>query len=108
MVDQGNFKNLAITWFDESDNYVTTKDITNSVTSLPLFTETGSGEVNEAEFILSANFGNFVSSNGDETPIQQFDRFRIQCDDLAGDSYDHYFEIATLSPAIMDVLVMSG
>ena len=39
-ITQGNIVNLTVTWFDESDNYVTTADITDGVQSIPLFTDT--------------------------------------------------------------------
>jgi len=93
MVDQGNYKNFTVVWFDESDNYVTTQVITNDVISLPLFTEAGSGEVNTCELLLSGNFGDFITDNGTKPVIEQFDRIRIQLDDLAGNTYSRYFEV---------------
>ena len=89
-----NFTGLAITWFDESDNYLTTKDITREVVSMPLFTEAMSGDVNEAQIQLSGAFGQFISDDvSPEIPIDSFDRIRIQVTDLAGNPYDRFFEV---------------
>lgn len=89
-----NFTNLVVTWFDASNSYATTKDITEFVQSIPIFTDVGSGEVNEAQLILSGNFGQFISDEiSPEIVIDDFDRFRIQVDDLDGFSYDRFFEL---------------
>jgi len=89
-----NFTSLTVTWFDESDNYVTTKDITNNVNSIPLFTDTGSGEVNECQMVLSGNFGDFISDEiSSEIPIDEYDRFRLEVTDLDGNIYDRFFEV---------------
>jgi len=92
MVDVGNVKNFTVTWFDQSDAYVTTADITNDVIGIPQFTDKGSGSVNTAQLTLSADFGDFVTDNGTPAVIDQYDRFRIKMDDLAGNTYDHFFE----------------
>jgi len=94
-----NFTNLIVTWFDESDNYATSKDITPAVNSIPIFTEVGSGEVNEAQLVLSGNLGDFISDEiSTEIVIDSYDRFRIQVTDLAGNTYDRFFE---LKPAFL-------
>ena len=49
-----NFTGLTVTWFDESDGYTTNTDITADVIAIPVFTDTGSGEVNECEVTVSA------------------------------------------------------
>ena len=89
-----NFTNLVITWFDESDNYATSKDITEFVNSIPIFTDVGGGEVNEATIVLSGAFGQFISDEiSPETVIEDFDRIRIEVTDLAGNIYDRFFEV---------------
>jgi hypothetical protein len=89
-----NFTNLVVTWFKEDFNYATSKDITNFVQSIPLFTDAGGGEVNEAQIVLSGAFGQFISDEiSSETVIEEFDRFRIEVTDLAGNIYDRFFEL---------------
>ena len=34
-----NFSSLTVTWYDETDNYSTTSNITDDVKSIPLFTD---------------------------------------------------------------------
>jgi hypothetical protein len=93
LADIGNIVNFFVTWFDASDGYVTTSDITEDVLSIS-FTDTGSGQVNECVLKLSGAFGNFITDANKTTPtvIDEYDRFRVQCEDLAGNSYDRYFE----------------
>jgi len=89
-----NFTDLKVTWFSESSDYATSKDITEFVNSIPIFTDVGGGEVNEATLILSGNFGQFISDEiSTETVVQDFDRFRIEVTDLAGNIYDRFFEV---------------
>ncbi len=89
-----NFVNFIVTWFDASDSYATTKNITEFVTSIPIFTDVGSGEVNEATIVLSGNFGQFITDEfSSEIVIEDFDRFRIQVEDLDGNTYDRFFEL---------------
>ena len=56
-----NFTGLTVTWLDESDGYATTAEIT--AVSIPLFTDTGSGEVNECEIVISAKGGKHVAAS---------------------------------------------
>lgn len=95
MADIGNIKNFFVTWFDASTNYLANADITNDVLSVS-FTDTGSGQVNECILKLSGAFGNFISSSGSKTVIDQYDRFRVQAEDLVGNSYSRYFEFNPL------------
>ena len=60
MADIGNIKNFFVTYFDATDSYVTTQDITNEVLGIS-FTDTGSGEVNSCVLKLSGAFGNFIT-----------------------------------------------
>ena len=91
MTSIGNVVDFFVDWFDESDGYVTTADITNDVIGIS-FTDTGSGQVNECILKLSGVFGNFITSLGTPTVVDQYDRFRVRCSDLAGNSYDRFFE----------------
>lgn len=91
-----NYNNLIVTWYDESDNYTTNANITADITSLPLFTDTGTGEVNEAIVTLRALNGLYIT-NGNI--IEKRDRIRIQVTDLGNNSYDRFFEVISLSPS---------
>ena len=95
MANIGNIKNFFVTWFDETTNYVTNDDITDEVLAVS-FTDTGSGQINECILKLSGAFGNFISSTGTKTVIDQYDRFRIQAEDLLGNTYSRYFEFNPL------------
>jgi hypothetical protein len=174
MADIGNIKNFFVTWFDATDSYVTTEDMTDDVLAIS-FTDTGSGEVNSCVLKLSGAFGNFItdttrptvtitggggtgatatavtsggsltavnvanpgtgytstptvtlsgggatvqgtataivdnqqvtsyivntSGSGYDDPktvIDQYDRFRVQCEDLVGNTYDRFFEFNPL------------
>lgn len=95
MADIGNIKNFFVTWYDESDDYVTTSDITGDVLGIS-FTDTGSGQVNECVLKLSGAFGNFITDEATATVIDQYDRFRVQAEDLVGNTYDRFFEFNPL------------
>ena len=95
MADIGNIKNFFVTWYDESDNYVTNSDITGDVLGIS-FTDTGSGQVNECVLKLSGAFGNFITTEGISTVIEQYDRFQVQAEDLVGNTYDRFFEFNPL------------
>jgi hypothetical protein len=92
-----NFSSLTVDWYDATDSYVTTSDITPDVKSIPLFTDTGTGEVNEARIVLRATDGEYIISGNE---IDNWDRFRIRCTDLDGNSYDKYFEVVQRIPSI--------
>jgi len=57
-----NFTNLNVDWFDATDSYTSTINITEHTQSIPLFTDTGTGEVNEATIILRALDGRFLTA----------------------------------------------
>ena len=65
---------------------------------MPLVTDTGTGDVNSARIILSANNGKFIKTS---PVIDQYDRIRIQIDD--GDSTttndDKYFDVIKILPS---------
>ncbi|MCH7589834.1 hypothetical protein IIB34_02215 [PVC group bacterium] len=89
-----NFTGLKITFFDETANYLVTRDITDEVIGMPLFTDTGSGEVNEAEIELSGAFGQFINQDDlTQLVIDEYDRIRIEVFDLKGNKYDRFFEV---------------
>ena len=94
-----SFDNLVVTWCDESDSYVTSANITPDVSRIPQFTETGSGEVTEAIFVLRALEGRYITSTSPKE-IEQFDRIKIALDDKAGKSYARHYEIISIIPSI--------
>lgn len=92
-----NYSNLTVTWYDQSDAYTTTSDITADVKSLPLFTDTGTGEVNQATIIVRSLDGNYNTSGS--VVFAEFDRIQIDCTDLGGNQYDRFFEIMNIVPS---------
>ena len=54
-----NYTNLTVTWYDESDGYVTNSDITNDIKAGSNFTDTGTGEVNQATLQVRSLDGKF-------------------------------------------------
>lgn len=92
------FTNLVLTWFDESDGYVTSAVITDDLAGSGIFTDTGSGEVNEFEFSLSAKGGKYLNTGN---ILEERDRFCITLDDLEGNTYGpRYFELLDVVPTI--------
>jgi len=61
-----------VDWFDATDSYTSTINITQYVKSIPLFTDTGTGEVNEATIILNALNGRFLTAPGWVTSTSYF------------------------------------
>ena len=92
-----NFSSLTVDWFDQSDAYSTTSDITNDVKSIPLFTDTGTGEVNSSTLVIRSLDGKFNTTGS--VKFAEFDRIRIRCTDLGSNSYDRYFEIISILPS---------
>ncbi len=91
-----NFTSLTVTWYDDTDGYLTTANFaTDKIKAIPLFTDTGTGEVNQFQMVLIARDGEFITSGN---IIEQYDRIRIQCTDLAGNTYDRYFEVLDIIP----------
>ena len=91
-----SWKTLTVTWYDEDGDYSTGVNITSDVKAIPLFTDTGTEEVNQANIILIANNGNYITSGN---IIDQFDRIRIEVKDIDDNTYDRYFEVAQLKPS---------
>ena len=80
-------------------------EITTDVISIPLFTDTGSGEVNEAQVVLNAVDGQYIQANiNSKAKIEQFDRIRIKVDDALTHQgtqqgeYDKYFYVMKKQP----------
>jgi hypothetical protein len=99
-----SWQSLTVTWYDESDDYVTSANITSDIKGIPLFTDTGTEEINEANIVLIAQNGDYVTTDivnrpNAPTPIDQFDRIRIQVTDMDGNAYDRYFEVIQLKPS---------
>ena len=92
-----NFTSLAVDWYDQTDAYVTTVNITADVKSLPLFTDTGTGEVNSATVVVRSLDGNYNTTGS--TIFAEFDRIRIRVTDLASNTYDRFFEIVNIIPS---------
>jgi hypothetical protein len=94
----------VVTWYDEDDGqggyvpYSTSSVITSDVKAIPLFTDTGTGEVNSASIIIRSLKGKYNALSG-SIIFAEWDRIRIQCTDLAGNSYDRYFEIINIIPS---------
>jgi len=92
-----NFDNLVITWFDATDNYVTSASIKEDVMGLPIFTDSGSGTINSCTITVKAPYGRRITTLS-PVSIDEFDRFLIFLDDIAGNTYNRYFEIQTIIP----------
>jgi hypothetical protein len=93
-----SWTSLTVTWFDASDDYVTQSDITADVKAIPIFTDTGTEEINEATVVLIANNGDYITSTS-PVAIDEFDRIRIEVTDIDGNEYDRVFEIITIKPS---------
>ena len=91
-----NYSSLTVTWYDATDSYSTTANITPDVKAIPLFTDTGTGEVNQARIILRALDGKYIVSGN---IIDVYDRFHITCTDLGGNVYNRFFEVIDMIPS---------
>ena len=92
-----NFTDLIITWFDASDNYVTNAVITDAVVGIPLFSDSGSGEINSLSLDIKAPYGKYITSISPE-PLDEFDRISIALNDRNGNPYLRFFEFQKLLP----------
>ena len=92
-----SWQSLTVTWYDESDDYDTFVDITSDVKAIPLFTDTGSDDINQANIVLIANNGNYITSTS-PAKLEEFDRIRIEVTDIDGNAYDRFFEVITVKP----------
>ena len=94
-----NFTGLTVKWYDESNGYSGSgTDITSDVLAIPLFTDTGSGEVNEANLVLSAKAGKYITTGN---IIDKYDRIHISITDIASspNTYSRFFEVTDLIPS---------
>lgn len=91
-------KTATITWYDESDGYLTTADITLDVKGIPLLTKGISGEIAEMEITLGAAEGDYVTSNGTPTVIDKHDRIEVTLIDQADKTFNHVYEVETITP----------
>lgn len=76
------------------DTDVTT-DLSDDVIGIPIFTDTGTGELNVAHLQLSAANGKYVTSS---PKIDQFDKIRIVCIDGTGYTYDLVYDVKNILP----------
>lgn len=91
-----NYTSLTVDWYDETDGYTTTADITADVKGIPLFTDTGTGEVNQATIVIRALNGNYITTGN---IIDNHDRIHIRCTDLGSNSYSRFFEVIDVTPS---------
>jgi len=92
-----NFTGLAVIWYDHTTNYTTFDDIKLDVVGLPLFSDSGSGEVNACIITLKAPYGRRITTL-DPISIDEFDRFEITLTDIAGNPYSRFFEVQKIIP----------
>ena len=57
-----DFTGYQVDWYDATDDYATSINITQHVKSLPLFTDTGTGEVNQATITFRSLDGRFITA----------------------------------------------
>jgi hypothetical protein len=95
-----NFTSRVITWYDESDNYVTNAIFPKgAIKSFPIFTDTGSGQVNEATLVLNAREGEYIrTADGSSILIDDYDRIGYSITDLGGNTYTRFFEVIDRIP----------
>ena len=94
-----NYTDLVITWYDESDSYVTNAAITIDVMGLPIFSDSGSGEINNCTLFVKAPYGRRITTTS-PVSIDEFDRIHISLTDGDGNPYSRYFEIEKINEAI--------
>lgn len=93
----------TVTHYD-ADNSWANQVITDDVVSIPMFTDAGSGEVNGATLILSANRGHYIrdarsGESGFPTKIKHFDRIRIRVSIGVGNPvYEKVFDVIRKIP----------
>jgi len=83
----------TVTHFDIDTSVET--DITDDTNSIPMFTDTGSIEVNGARVVLSAERGKFLTA---APIIDQQDRIRIVVTDGLGGTYNKVFDVDKIIP----------
>jgi len=74
----------------------TETDITSEFISAPMFTDIGSGEVNNARIVLSADEGKFITV---APIIKRLDRIRLIVNDGLGGTYNKVFDVKRVIPS---------
>ena len=95
-----NFTNLTVTWYDESDNYATSATFpAGAIKSIPVFTDTGSGQVNECQMVINCRDGDYIrQADAGGILLDDYDRIGIAMTDLGGNTYSRYYEIIDRIP----------
>jgi hypothetical protein len=73
-------------------------DISESVIGIPLFTDQGTSEVNNAKLILDASLGKFLVK---DPLIHRYDNIRITAfsSNVGGGTYNHVYEVIRIIPS---------
>ena len=97
--------NFVVTHYYDVGGSTGTQVITDDVISIPKFTDTGSGEVNEATIMLDADGGNYISDDSSgKRIIQQHDIIKLNVtDSLPAQGtqravYEKYFNVVKKIP----------
>ena len=97
--------NFVVTHYYDVSGSTGTQVITDDVISIPKFTDTGSGEVNEATIMLDADGGNYISDDASgKRIIQQHDIIKLNVtDSLPAQGtqravYEKYFNVVKKIP----------
>ena len=102
---------FVVTHYYDVSGSTGTQTITDDVISIPKFTDTGSGEVNEATIVLDADSGNYISDDSSgKRIIQQHDIIKLRVTDnlpnqgtqgdigLGQGLYEKYFNVVKKIP----------
>lgn len=85
-----NIWTYEVTWYDRTDLFVTSRDISSDIIGIPMFTDTGSGVFNSAVIVLSLSTGKYIT----ESPIiEDLDRIRITGTDYSGNTYNCVYDV---------------
>jgi hypothetical protein len=97
--------NYIVTHYYDVGGSTGTQAITDDVISIPKFTDTGSGEVNEATIVLDADGGNYISDDATgKRIIQQNDVIKLYVTDslpaqgTQQATYEKYFNVVKKIP----------
>jgi len=96
---------FVVTHYYDVSGSTGTQTITDDVISIPKFTDTGSGEVNEATIVLDADSGNYISDDSSgKRIIQQHDIIKLYVTDslpaqgTQQATYEKYFNVVKKIP----------
>ena len=84
----------TLTLYSSSSNYVGNYALTDDVLSIPIFTDTGDGEINTATVRLNGRDGKYMTSS----IIEDHDRVKIDVTDSNGVHYIRCFELMAKVP----------